>query len=134
MSIATFDDLLATALQQPIPQRLLFLCATAELPDDASPAQRADFEAGHGGFLTPLMSVDKAPDELANFQQFVAEADQVSPHWQVVFVAALQNPHGQPIDTAMVDEALSRMTQAVHVGQLDGFIPFNRHGDAVHLQ
>ena len=36
-----------------------------ELPDDATPAQRARFEAGQGGALVPLMCVDKTPQELA---------------------------------------------------------------------
>jgi hypothetical protein len=134
MHISTFQDLLTLARQQPIPQRLLCLFAKAELPPDASPSQQADFDAGQGGFLTPLMGVDKAPEDISTFTQLVAEADHVSPHWHLVFVAALQNPHGQPIDAAMVDQALADMTEAVHQGQVGAFIPFNRQGDAVHLQ
>jgi len=49
MNISDFDDLLCAARGQPEPQRLLFVFANAELPDAATPAQRARFEAGGGG-------------------------------------------------------------------------------------
>lgn len=49
MDISSFDDLLHAARAQPEPQRLLFVFAAAELPDDATPAQRARFAAGQGG-------------------------------------------------------------------------------------
>ena len=66
MDISTFDDLLQAARAQPEPQRLLFVFAGVELPDDATPAQRERFEAGQGGALVPLMCVDKRPDERGN--------------------------------------------------------------------
>lgn len=134
MHISTFDDLLAAARQQPVAQRLLLLFAKAELPPDATDVQKLHFANGHGGVLTPIMSVDKGPQDIASFTQLVAEADQMSPDWQLVFVAALQNSQGQPITSGMVDDALTRMTQAVHQGQVEGLIPFNRQGDAVNLQ
>ena len=68
MDISSFDDLLQAARMQPEPQRLLFVFAAVELPDDATPAQRARFEAGQGGALVPLMCVDKTPQELASFE------------------------------------------------------------------
>ncbi|CDS53277.1 FIG00933811: hypothetical protein [Polaromonas sp. CG9_12] len=74
MDISTFDDLLQAARAQPDPQRLLFVFAGVELPDDATPAQRERFEAGQGGALVPLMCVDKRPDELASFAALVEEA------------------------------------------------------------
>ena len=49
MNIQTFDDLLSAARSQPLPQRLLFVFAGVELPDDATPAQRLEFERGEGG-------------------------------------------------------------------------------------
>jgi len=133
MNITNFNELLAAALVQPIPQRLLFLFARAELPAEASAEQRDDFEAGNGGCLTPLMSVDKAPDAITSFSSFAAEADQMSADWEIVFVGALQSSHGHNIDTNMVDEALNRMTEAIQLGQTDGLIPFNRLGEAVIL-
>ena len=64
MDISSFDDLLHAARLQPEPQRLLFVFVGVELPDDATPAQRARFEQGQGGALVPLMCVDKTPQEL----------------------------------------------------------------------
>ena len=70
VNIASFDDLLRAARDQPEPQRLLFVFANAVLPDDSTPEQRARFEAGQGGALAPLMSVDKAPEDLGTFEVF----------------------------------------------------------------
>jgi hypothetical protein len=73
-NFANFDDLPRAARNQPEPQRLLFVFATAELPDDSTPQQRADFLAGQGGALMPTMSVDKAPEELNTFAALVEES------------------------------------------------------------
>ncbi|MBL8835092.1 MAG: ribonucleotide reductase subunit alpha, partial [Alphaproteobacteria bacterium] len=74
MEIANFDDLLQAARLQKEPQRLLFVFTRAGLPDDASPAQRAEFAAGRGGALLPLMVTNKTPDEIASFAALVAES------------------------------------------------------------
>ena len=62
MTISNFDDLLKTARQQTQPQRLLFVFASADLPEDATSAQRASFLAGQGGALVPNLCVDKTPE------------------------------------------------------------------------
>ncbi|HQS32831.1 MAG TPA: ribonucleotide reductase subunit alpha, partial [Polaromonas sp.] len=76
MNISSFDDLLQAARAQPEPQRLLFVFAGVELPDDATPEQRQRFAAGQGGALVPLMCVDKRPDELASFGALMQESSQ----------------------------------------------------------
>ena len=38
LNISTFDDLLRAARQQPQPQRLLFVFAGAELPENSTPS------------------------------------------------------------------------------------------------
>lgn len=93
-SISSFDDLLRSARQQPQPQRLLFVFVAAELPDDATADQRAGFEAGEGGALTPLMCVDKAPDELPSFDALADEARQFGQPWILVFAAAMSGSRG----------------------------------------
>ena len=40
MEISSFDDLIEAARAQPEPQRLLFVFAAVELPDDASAARK----------------------------------------------------------------------------------------------
>ena len=89
MNISHFNDLLEAARQQPDAQRLLLVFAGAGLPDDATPEQQAAFEAGHGGELTPLMCVDKTPDEIGSFDKLVSEAEQFGHDWAVVFVAGM---------------------------------------------
>jgi hypothetical protein len=69
LNISTFDDLLRAAREQPEPQRLLFVFAGAELPEDSTPEQRRRFAAGAGGALIPLMYVDKTPEELGTFSE-----------------------------------------------------------------
>lgn len=133
MNITTFDELLHAAQQQPDAQRLLMVFAGAELPDNATPEQRAAHEAGHGGELAPLMCVDKTPDELKSFAALVQEASQMGQEWAVVFVAALSGHGPQAPSSADAQDHLQRMVEAIKFGQIASFIPFDRQGDAVQL-
>src|SRR5688572_26920673 len=96
MSISSFDELVRAAREQPEPQRLLFVFAGAELPGDSTPEQRARYEAGQGGALAPLMTVDKAPEELDTFAALVEESRQFGHDWVIVFVASLSGRGGRP--------------------------------------
>ena len=83
MSIASFDDLLHAARRETEPQRLLLVFTTAELPGEATPDQRARFELGEGGALTPLMCVDKSPEELRSFDELREESRRAGPRWDM---------------------------------------------------
>lgn len=133
MNIECFDDLLRAARLQPQPQRLLFVFAGAELPQRASAEQRAQFAAGEGGELAPLMCVDKAAGELASFDALCTEAATAGPPWAIVFTAALSGRGGQPPSSADTDAALQRMVESVKSGHLRGLLPFNRAGEPVQL-
>ena len=133
MNIASFDDLLQAARQQPEPQQLLFVFSGSELPAGASAAQRAQFDAGEGGELAPLMCVDKAADALASFDALCAEAARAGPPWAIVFTAALSGRGGQAPATADIDAALQHMVESIKAGRLEGMLPFNRAGEPVHL-
>jgi hypothetical protein len=133
MNIATFADLLSAARSQPQPQRLLFVLAAVELPDDASPAERAGFERGEGGALVPQMCVDKSPDEIVSFEQFKQEASQMVPHWGMCFAAALAGKSGNVPTSEEAEKPLQDMVEAIRLGQVQAFIPFNPSGDAVRL-
>lgn len=128
MTIASFDDLLQQARAE-ADQRLLLVFTGAELPDGATPAQRAAFEAGEGGTLAPLMCVDKAPADLASFEALVEESRRAGPDWAVLFAAALPGPAG----TADIEAALQRMVDSIKVGDIEAFLPFNRQGEPVLL-
>ncbi|HMN94781.1 MAG TPA: ribonucleotide reductase subunit alpha [Hydrogenophaga sp.] len=133
MNISTFDDLLGAARSQPQPQRLLFVFAGIELPDDATPAQRAGFERGEGGALVPKMCVDKSPHELTSFEQLRQEAAAMGQPWGMVFVAAMSGPPGKPPTSADADQPLQGMVEAIRQGRIQNFIPFDPQGCAVQL-
>jgi hypothetical protein len=131
VDISNFDDLVRAAREQSEPQRLLFVFAGAELPDDSTPAQRARFQAGQGGALTPLMSVDKAPEELGTFAALVEESRQFGRDWAIVFVASLPGRAGSPPTSKEADQPLQRMIEAIKAGSFGTFIPFDRLGQPV---
>lgn len=133
MNIQTFDDLLGAARSQPLPQRLLFVFAGVELPEDATPAQRLEFERGEGGALVPQMCVDKGLDELHSFDQLVQEASAFGQPWGMVFAAALAGTPGRQPESSEAEQPLQDMVEAIRQGQLHAFIPFNPQGEAVAL-
>jgi len=133
MEIANFDDLLRAARAQPEPQRLLFVFTAVELPDDSTPEQRARFEAGEGGALVPLMSVDKDPDDLASFASLEEESRQFAGDWSLVFVAGLPGRDGRAPTSAEADRSLQRMIETVKAGSFGAYLPFDRRGQPVQF-
>lgn len=133
MNISSFDDLLRAARRQPEPQRLLFVFANAVLPDDSTPEQRARFQAGQGGALAPLMSVDKIPEELSTFAALVEESRQFGHDWAIVFVASLPGRDGRAPTSKEADQLLQRMIESIKAGSFGSFIPFDRQGEPMLL-
>ena len=134
MTISSFDDLLQAARSQPEPQRLLFVFAGVELPDDATLEQRERFEAGQGGALVPLMCVDKRPDELASFSALVAESIQFGAQpWGIVFAAAMSGTVNRAPTSEDAEEPLQRMVEAIKQGQHGAYIPFDPQGHPVQI-
>jgi hypothetical protein len=133
MQLATFSELVGAARAQPEPQRLLLVFATAELPEDADAGQRARFEAGEGGVLTPLMCVDKDPATVAGFEAIAAESREFGRPWAVLFAAALGGSGGRPPTEAQVGAALDRMVESVRAGEIGAFVPFGPDGHALRL-
>lgn len=132
MDIASFDDLLRAAREQPEPQRLLLVFADAVLPDDATPEQRARFEAGHGGALAPQMAVDKVPEEVGTFAALVEESRPYG-NWALVFVASLAGSGGRAPSSAEADPVLQRMIESIKAGTFGSLLPFDRNGEPVLL-
>ncbi|MDL2339061.1 MAG: ribonucleotide reductase subunit alpha [Pseudomonadota bacterium] len=133
MTLSSFDDLLRSASAQDEPQRLLFVFATAGVPDDATDEQRARFEAGQGGTLTPLMCVDKSPDELTSFEALRKESSQFDPAWDIVFVAALSGKAGVAPTSAQAEAPLQSMVDAIKAGRIGAFVPFDGQGQPVQF-
>jgi hypothetical protein len=129
MKISSFEDLLHAARQQPEPQRLLFVFADVELPDDSTVEQRARFQAGEGGTFVPLMSVDKKPEELDTFGALAEESRQFGRDWAVVFVTSLSGRNGCAPTSNEADQSLQRMIDAIKTGAFGAFMPFDRQGN-----
>ena len=128
-----FHQLLQTAADQPQPQRLLFVFASAELPDQPTPEQRRRFLAGEGGALAPLMCVDKAPGDLPDFDALAAESRRAGPPWQVVFAAGLAGADGRPPTAARIESALEKMVNAVLLGVVGQFAAYNPSGEPIQV-
>ncbi|WP_043531350.1 hypothetical protein [Litchfieldella xinjiangensis] len=131
MAIATYTDLLDEAHRQPEPQRLLFVFTRAELPDHPDPEQQARFERGEGGVLTPVLCVDKRPDELSDMQALVEESRNTGIDWDIVFVAALAGDGKQPPSSEEAERPLQRMVESLQMGSIEQFLAFDRQGEAV---
>lgn len=128
-----FQQLLEAAAAQAEPQRLLFVFTSAELPEDATPAQRERFDAGAGGTLTPLMCVDKGLEELSTFEALAAEARRAGPPWQVLFAAGLPGRRGEPPGAAQVEQALQALLERVRSGHLSGLLALDTQGEPLQF-
>lgn len=133
MNIEHFDDLLAMARAQPTRQCLLMVFTRAELPDDASEAERQAFEQGMGGALAPVFCVDKGAEELSSFTALQAEASGLEQAWDLMFVAALSAGPGQTLTATQIDAALEQMVAGMQAGQLAPYLPFDPSGQPVEL-
>ena len=124
MNIRTFSDLLEAAHAQPEPQRLLLVFAIAELPPDGTEQERASFQRGEGGALTPVVCVDKLASEIGSFEALEIESRQALSRWDILFVAALDEAAGP----------LRMMLESIRVGRIANFLAVNRSGDIIELQ
>jgi hypothetical protein len=134
MNITTMDDLLTAARAQTRAQRLLFVFAKAELPTESSPSQQAQFLAGQGGALVPVVCVDKTPDELTGMAQLLQESQALGVAWTVVFVTTMSGQPGQAPSSTEAEPVLERLVAQIKEGQLEGLVPFDREGNTVNLQ
>ncbi|MGM0571166.1 ribonucleotide reductase subunit alpha [Marinobacter sp.] len=131
--IASYTDLMQAVQEQPEPQRLLFVFCRAELPDDASDEEKAAFDRGEGGALTPVICVDKAPAEVAAFSSLVEESRETGQAWDVVFVAAMSGRGGIEPSSDEAQQPLTMMVESIRMGHIGGYLPLDQGGEAVDL-
>jgi hypothetical protein len=132
-TISSFDELLLVAREQAQLQRLLFVFTAAGVPEDATSAQRERFQSGQGGTLTPLMCVDKAPDELLSFEALRDESQRFGQPWDIMFVAAISGSARHGPTSEQAEAALQRMVESVKSGDIASFIPFDGAGQPVRI-
>lgn len=133
MQLASFDDLLRIAHQQPEPQRLLFVFARVELPEAATAEQRERFERREGGTLSPHLCVDKAPAEVASFQALAAESAHTGLDWDLLFVSSLSGRAGVAPSSDEAAQPLRFMVNAINDGRVADFATFDRDGDIIQF-
>ncbi|HEY9121165.1 MAG TPA: ribonucleotide reductase subunit alpha [Marinobacter sp.] len=131
--ISSYTDLLKAANAEPDPQRFLFVFCRAELPDDASNEEKAAFANGEGGALTPVVCVDKTPEEVGDFDGLVEESRQTGQAWDVVFVAAMSGRGGMQPSSDEAQQPLTMMVESIRLGHVGNYLPLDRNGQAVSL-
>ena len=129
----TFDEFLAMARQQPEPQRLLLVFAKAELEVDASPAERAAFERGEGGALSPAVCVDRTAQEVASFGSLLEESAQAIEHWDILFVATMDGRGGHVPNSDEAVQPLRMMVEQIKGGRVSQLLVVDRSGSLVML-
>lgn len=131
--ISSYQDLIDASRGQAEPQRLLMVFCRAELPEDASDQERAAFERGEGGALTPVLCVDKTPEEAASFDALVAESKATGQDWDMLFVAAMSGRGGVAPSSDEAQQPLTMMVESIRLGHIGHYLPLNRQGQAVSL-
>jgi hypothetical protein len=134
VEITNYADLLKAAHAQPELQRLLFVFAEAELPGEHTAEQKKKFHARSGGALTPIMSVDKLPNEVLDFGGLVEESRQTGRNWDIVFVASMSGSADMAPSSQEADKPLESMIEAIKNGDLKNYVTFNRSGELVQLE
>lgn len=131
--ISNYQDLIQATRAQAEPQRLLFVFCRAELPDDASAEEKAAFERGEGGALTPVICVDKTPDEAPDFNVLAQESQATGQPWDMVFVAAMSGRGGIAPSSDEAQQPLTMMVEGIRMGHIGNYLPLNSQGEAIDL-
>ncbi len=131
--ISNYQDLIQATREQSEPQRLLFVFCRAELPDDASVQEKAAFERGEGGALTPVICVDKTPDEAPDFNTLAQESQATGQPWDMVFVAAMSGRGGIAPSSDEAQQPLTMMVEGIRMGHIGNYLPLNGQGEAIDL-
>lgn len=125
--MSTFTQLLDTAKAQTEPQRLLFLIAKTETSGKA----KNDLQRGT---ISPVMCVDKLPEELTDFKHFTHEADQITKDWDLILIAGISGENGEAPDTLSVEPILNKMANDLMQGQeLSRYLILDRHENRIEI-
>tara|TARA_R110001592_G_scaffold324870_3_gene604608 strand:+ start:272 stop:661 length:390 start_codon:yes stop_codon:yes gene_type:complete len=126
--VSNFQSLITAAKQQSQPQRLLFLFAKAETEDTKQSNQQH-------GTISPLMCVDKLPEELTTFAAFSDEADDISPDWDFMLAVGLSGQNGEAPSSDDAEPFLNQMISNLTAGQdLSQYVIFDREDNPVLIQ
>lgn len=124
---SNFHSLVSAAQNQPQPQRLLFLLAKAERSNNPKKSTAR-------GEITPVMCVDKLPEELTSFADFVAEADGIDRSWNMILIAGMNGEDGQAPTTEEAEPLLNKMANDLMQGQdLSRYLILDREENQIEM-
>ncbi len=133
MNIESYQDLISAATAQAEPQRLLWVFAKAELPNGYTQSQHDSFQSGQGGTLSPVLCVDKLPEEIPQFAVLADESAQTGIDWDIAFVSALAGRAGYAPNSDEAEQPLKMMLAKIQSGMIADFLTFDRQGELVAL-
>ena len=135
MQITDFASLLTVARQQPDPQKLLFLFLEKSISNDNKAEKQTSFNAGTGGELSPVMTLEKSLENLTNFADLVAESREQKREWHIVLVGALGGKNGELPDTKTAFKHLDNMIKTVESGgDITKYLAFQINGELISFQ
>ena len=109
------------------PQRLLIMLAKSEIETN-------DKEEGMSGTITPVICVDKTPEEITTFEDFVTEADSINADWDMMFIAGLAGENNQMPTPEEADPVLNKMVNDLMSGQdLSRYLVLDRNEEPVDI-
>jgi hypothetical protein len=124
---SNFKKMVEAAEAQDQPQRLLIMLAKSEIEVN-------DKEKGMTGTITPVICVDKTPDEITTFRDFVAEADRINSEWDMLFIAGLAGENNQMPTPEDADPILNKMVNDLMSGQdLSKYLVLDRNDEPVDI-
>ena len=124
---SSFKKMIDAAEAQEQPQRILIMLAKSEVAAN-------DKEKGMSGTITPVICVDKTPDEITSFEDFVKEADSINPDWDMMFIAGLAGENNEMPTPEDADPILNNMVNNLMSGQdLSRYLVLDRNDDPVDI-
>ena len=131
VTISSFDDLVAAARAEPVPQRLLFVFVQTKMQKDYDEAERAGFERGEGGALEPRFCVDLPIEELTTLAALVQEADRMDAEWDKMLIGCMNDVNDA---ATRADTELRAMVARIESGgDLRRYACFDREGHAIQF-
>ena len=124
---SNFKKMIDAAETQEQPQRILIMLAKSEI-------EISDKEKGMSGTITPVICVDKTPDEITSFEDFVKEADSINSEWDMMFIAGLAGENNEMPTPEDADPILNQMVNNLMSGQdLSRYLVLDRNDDPVDI-
>ena len=130
--IAAFDDLVATALTEPAPCRLLTVVVQAETAFRRRGAAAEPML--DEGCLAPVMMRDWPVTPALSADAIARAADEVTHDWRFLMASVMPGRYGRAPSDEACERHLERMVKALSVGEgIEDYVFFDRAGVPVRI-